>query len=236
VQNLEGWGTLGGNITYINYGDIARTGETPTIIDYFSAYEGAFSLSYGIKLTHNISTGISAKFIYSHLSDVGAGREKGKGTGTSFAVDGGILYNTPIKGLTLGLAVTNLGPNISYIDADQSDPLPRNLAVGFAYKIFDTPYNRLTLVGELNKELIDLNQPKEVELKEAVRNFGLEYWYGTYIALRAGYIYDHYGAISTPTFGAGLQYNVFQMDFAYIPSTKDQVLSNTMRISLTGRF
>ena len=65
---------------------------------------------------------------------------------------------------------------------------------------------------------------------------GIEYWYGTYVALRAGYIYDKAGDIKTATFGAGLQYGLFRFDFAYIPSSEDLALANTMRFSVTGRF
>ncbi len=65
---------------------------------------------------------------------------------------------------------------------------------------------------------------------------GAEYWYGTYVSLRAGYVYDKVGDVKNPTFGAGLQYGLFRFDFAYIPSSKTSALSNTMRFSMTGRF
>lgn len=234
VQHMEGWGTVGANLTFLSLGKNVRTDETGAVKGEFDSYEMAFAFSYGTKLNPSLSTGLSAKIIYSHLSDRGAGMERGKGSGSSFALDMGLLYH--LKRFSLGTAVTNLGPNIAYIDLNQSDPLPRNLAVGFAFRIVDTPFNRLTATFEVNKELVGLDDPMSEEIKEAIENMGIEYWYGTYVSLRAGYIYDKYGDIKTATFGAGLQYSLFRFDFAYIPSSKDLALANTMRFSMTGRF
>ena len=236
VQHMEGWGTVGANLTYLSLGRNVRTDEFGGIKGEFDSFEMAFALSYGTRLSPSLSTGLSAKIIYSHLADQGAGLEKGKGSGSSFALDAGLLYQTFIKRLTLGSALTNLGPNIAYIDLNQSDPLPRNLAVGLAYRIVDTPFNRLTATFEVNKELVGLDDPLSTEIKEAIENMGIEYRYGTYVSLRTGYIYDQVGDIKTATFGAGLQYGLFRFDFAYIPSSKDLALANTMRFSMTGRF
>ena len=236
VQHMEGWGTIGANVTFLSLGKNVRTDEFNTYLGEFDSYEMAFTFSYGTRLSPNMSTGLSAKVIYSRLAEFGAGMEKGKGSGSSFALDAGLLYRTPIRKLTLGAALTNLGPNIAYIDLNQSDPLPRNLAVGLAYKIVDTPFNRLTGTLEVNKELVGLDDPVSEEIEEAILNTGVEYWYGTYVALRAGYVYDKVGDVKNPTFGAGLQYGRFRFDFAYIPSSKTSALSNTMRFSMTGRF
>lgn len=234
VQHMEGWGTIGANLTFLSLGKNVRTDETGAVKGEFDSYEMALAFSYGTKLNPSLSTGLSAKVVYSRLSDQGAGQERGKGSGSSFALDMGLLYH--IKRFSLGTALTNLGPNIAYIDLNQSDPLPRNLAVGFAYRIVDSPFNRLTATFEINKELVGLDDPLSVEFEEAIENMGLEYWYGTYVSLRAGYIYDKFGDIKTATFGAGLQYSAFRFDFAYIPSSKDLALANTMRFSMTGRF
>jgi len=234
VQHTEGWGTIGANLTFLSLGRNVRTDEQGNEKGEFDSYEMAFAFSYGTKLNPSLSTGLSAKIIYSHLSDRGAGMERGKGSGSSFALDMGFLYH--LKRLSLGGALTNLGPNIAYIDLNQSDPLPRNLALGFAYRIVDTPFNRLTATFEVNKELVGLGDPLSQEIDEAIENMGIEYWYGSYVSLRAGYVYDQVGDIKNPTFGAGLQYGIFRFDFAYIPSSKTSALSNTMRFSMTGRF
>ncbi len=231
------WGTLGVNLTFLSYGDIARTTEfSASVIDTFHSFDGALALTYGAPVSSELSIGFTAKLIYSRLADQGAGEELGQGNATAFAVDAGLLYRTPIRKLTFGAAVTNLGPNIAYIDAAQSDPLPRNLAVGFAYDLVKNPYNKLTLVGEMNKMLTDLDDSFGEEIKEAVENVGLEWWYGSFIAGRIGYINDDVGQINTVTLGAGLQYKQIRFDFAYIPSSETVPLANTLRLSLTGRL
>jgi hypothetical protein len=231
------WGTLGFNVTFMSYGSIPRTLEgSSTVVDTFHAFDGALSMTYGTRVSPGLSFGLTAKIIYSRLSPQGSGAEVGTGTATAFAVDAGILYNTPINKLTFGAAITNIGPNIAYIDAAQSDPLPRNVAVGLAYDLLRNPYNKFTLVGEINKRITDLDDGFSEELKEAIQSVGFEYWYGSFIALRAGYRNDDAGSINYFTVGAGLQYNRIRFDFAYIPTSKNVALANTLRISLTGRL
>ncbi|PKK84816.1 MAG: hypothetical protein CVT49_01280 [candidate division Zixibacteria bacterium HGW-Zixibacteria-1] len=263
VQNVEGWGTIGGNITYLTYGKIIRTTETGVEEGDFTAYDVALTLSYGIPLTSSLSGGISAKVIYSHLSELGAAAEKGSGTSTGLALDLGLLYRIDPR-MTLGLALTNLGPDISYIDVSQADPLPRNLAVGLAWKMIQSQYNEVLFTIEANKSLADrdksilqdfrdvvANPQDELkgfianpftigglskEFKGVIINGGIEYKYSSFIAFRAGYIHDEEGEVNTPTLGFGLAYNMFKFDFAYIPSSEDVPLANTMRYSLSVRW
>jgi len=135
--------------------------------------------------------------------------------------------------LTWGLAVTNLGPKMSYIDAAQSDDLPRNLAIGVSYKLLQSDYNRLIVTAEVNKLLVGLDDPSDVELQQTVINGGAEFMYANLFAARAGYIYDQEGDIKTFTVGFGLRLlERMKFDFAYIPSQDDFSLANTLRISL----
>ncbi len=237
VQPIGTLGTVGGNVTFLSYGTIPVTGESSSdITGEINPFDVALTLSYGTRASKSLAVGLSAKIIYSRLSVQGAGREVGEGSGTSFAVEGGMLY-TITRRLRFGAVLTNLGPNMSYIDAAQSDALPRNLAIGFSYKLLDSPYNRLTLVGEINKLLATVNDDFSTEFKEAVENVGLEYWYGSLLALRGGYIYDQKGEIKTPTLGVGLQYKGrYRLDFAYIPSSENLPLANTLRTSLTVKL
>ena len=233
ATGVEGWGTFGGNITYISYGSFQRTLEnSPTVVGEFNSFDLAITGSYGTSLSTKMKAGISAKLIYSRLADQGAGEERGQGTSTGFAVDLGLLYQMSQR-LNLGLAITNIGPKMAYIDAAQSDDLPRNLAVGFAYKLLNSQYNSLLITFEANKLLVGLNDGFSSELKEVVYNGGGEFSYANLIAVRVGYIYDQEGAIKTVTFGAGLRpLDWLKADFAYIPSSDDVALANTLRISL----
>ncbi len=74
------------------------------------------------------------------------------------------------------------------------------------------------------------------ELDKLVHNFGMEYWYSTYFALRAGYYYDKTGKIENPTFGVGLRFGGYGFDFGYTSGEPGHPLTNTMRFSLNMVF
>lgn len=77
------------------------------------------------------------------------------------------------------------------------------------------------------------------ELRELTYSAGLEYWYDQKFAIRAGYFNEHYtkGNRKFFTLGAGLRYNVFGIDLAYlIPTEQRNPLENTLRFTLTFDF
>ena len=102
--------------------------------------------------------------------------------------------------------------------------------------MLNSPYNNLVFALDLNKEIVELGESDQSELTQIIYNAGLEYRYASLISLRGGYTYDEDGEIKTPTLGAGIAFQNFRLDFAYIPSSKDLPLANTLFYSLTGRF
>ena len=76
------------------------------------------------------------------------------------------------------------------------------------------------------------------EMRELNISAGLEYWYANQFALRAGYFHEHNtkGGRKYLTFGSGVKYNVFAIDFSYLISTNNiggtNPLANTMRFTL----
>lgn len=73
------------------------------------------------------------------------------------------------------------------------------------------------------------------EMNEINISTGFEYWYDKQFAFRAGYFYEHKlkGNRKFFTLGAGLKYNIFGLDFAYlIPTQQRHPLENTLRFSL----
>ena len=74
---------------------------------------------------------------------------------------------------------------------------------------------------------------------------GLEYWYDNQFAVRGGYFHESAlkGNRKYMTFGAGLRFNVFGIDAAYLvpayfgsDTPQSNPLKNTWRISLTFDF
>jgi hypothetical protein len=75
------------------------------------------------------------------------------------------------------------------------------------------------------------------ELREINPSIGIEYLYNEVFALRGGYFYEHptKGGRQYFTAGMGLQYNVFNLNFAYlipVGSLQTNPLANTLRFSL----
>ncbi len=81
------------------------------------------------------------------------------------------------------------------------------------------------------------------EIREINYSIGSEYWYNDQFALRAGYFFEHNtkGGRKFFTFGSGVKYNVFVLDFSYLINASQAIngnnpLSNTMRFSMTWNF
>ncbi len=77
------------------------------------------------------------------------------------------------------------------------------------------------------------------ELHEISYSLGAEYWYNQQFAVRTGYFYEHptKGDRQYLTVGAGLKYNVFNLDFAYLLANQQKSpLAQTLRFSLFFNF
>ena len=77
------------------------------------------------------------------------------------------------------------------------------------------------------------------ELREFNYGIGVEYWYDKQFALRGGFFYEDptKGNRKFFTLGAGLRYNVFGLDLAYlIPTDNQNPLENTLRFTLLFNF
>jgi hypothetical protein len=62
-------------------------------------------------------------------------------------------FSAPIEKLDFGFNLQNVGPNIVYMDEDQSDPLPMTFRMGYSYRIFDSEYSKLTVNADMSKIL-----------------------------------------------------------------------------------
>ena len=78
------------------------------------------------------------------------------------------------------------------------------------------------------------------EINEISYAIGIEYVYANQFAVRAGYFDEHStkGNRKYFTIGAGVKYNIFQLDFAYLVPRAGQAnpLANTVRFTLAFEF
>jgi hypothetical protein len=97
----------------------------------------------------------------------------------------------------------------------------------------------VSLVSGMFQSFSDAPGGFKEEMHELTYSVGTEYWYNKQFAIRAGYFYEHKnkGNRKFFTVGAGLKYNVFGLDFAYlIPTDQHNPLENTLRFSLLFDF
>ncbi len=152
---IEEWGTLGGFVNYVSFGQNLQTSADGSEQAKFDAYELVAGLTYATRLSANAGLGVNAKFIYSALSQgVTSSGEKSDGIAASYAVDLGFLQRNlaGLTGLSLGLVMQNMGPAVFYVDQAQSDPIPFTWKLGLAYELIRTPNHRVTLAADANRE------------------------------------------------------------------------------------
>ena len=62
-------------------------------------------------------------------------------------------YSIPVEKLDFGFNFQNIGPNITYINESQADPLPMNWRMGFSYRALESELNKFTFNLDMNKVL-----------------------------------------------------------------------------------
>ncbi len=193
----------------------------------FNVTDVAFSLAWAINLTDNFSIGFNPKVVYQGVW---------KMSDYAFAIDFGVLYNTPFDGITLGMSITNFGSKMSLsgtsavvlydentettgnngripaeLNMEEWD-LPLGFKVGVAYRPFK--------VGDHDVVLsIDASHPNNNY--ESI-NIGGEYTYNDLISIRGGYksmfLRDSEESF---TLGAGIKQTLLanvsiKFDYAYV--------------------
>lgn len=261
----ERGGVIASSIRYFTLGKIEFTDENAIKYGEYNANEFAIDAGYTRKVSENFSAGVALRFIYSNLAanaTVGGFDTK---PGTSVAGDVNMLYTkdltagqTPVN-FRWGLNITNIGAKISYTNSNNRDFIPTNLRTGILVKSALDEYNSIGITADVNKLLVpseggqsektlidgifssfgDAEGGFSEEISEFNLAAGLEYWYNDLFAARAGVFLEdaEKGNRKFITLGAGVKYNVFALDFAYLASLQQaHPLQNTLRFSLSFGF
>lgn len=221
-------GTFGLSLIYLTYGVWDQTNREGDVVGQNTSYEFAVAGYYAIKMTDAASFGVGLKVCHVFLAPASPETGYKKGAGTSFAADFGILGRTGDR-ISYGVALQNLGPNMSFIDKEDAAPLPRTLRGGIAFKpVVGESYSTLVSI-EVTKTLIGLDEifseGKFSEVRrDATINGGVELTFADFVAPRTGYIYDRDGKIKGFTFGFGIKVPVgggLSFDYASVPKAED---------------
>ncbi len=225
---LSASGTLGTTLQLQGQGEIAITTDSPEIERYENlGTNWAWTVSYADTLANGVSAGISGKIIQMKL---------GRHSGRAYAIDFGAQYDLPnfLTPIRIGAAVQNWGTEIAFIDANQSDPLPRKFRLGTAITLYEAGHHDLRLIGDLIAYIDKLKEDDEegvqafldanpnvtrnqlladrgvgrhaFEWRHMQKSVGLEYWLGRLLALRVGYKTEP--AVDRPEFSDHLTYGL----------------------------
>lgn len=181
----------------------------------FDAGDLAVGLSYGRSLTDKFSTGIGMSWIQSTLANYKA---------STVTFDFGTLYDTGFRSFRIGMAIQNIGSDMTFID----DPVkvPTIFRVGMSTRLFDRGGQHLLMAGEFS------HPPDNNERA----NLGTEYSFHDLIFVRGGYFYRFDVERFSTGFGLRVPSALVQetrFDYAY---TELRNLPAVHRISAEFRF
>jgi len=201
-------GSLGFNLTYLSMGDQLSTSDDGTEGEIFSSNMWAAGVVYGTRLSPNLGFGIGFKFFRDNLAPDNVLQDKQGGSGSTFAVDAGVLWKVPSLKSNFAVAVSNLGPNITHVDADQSDPLPRKITFGAAHSIMHSEATSLLFVADMLVPLLSWDDSADdyglgMDFDELEWGAGLEWSYVQSLFIRFGYKKGT-GQIEDMTWGLGM--------------------------------
>jgi len=192
-------------------------------------------LTYAKQLTDRLKIGTNFKYFLEKTTSADLSM-------SSWAIDIGSNFDTGIYGMTLGMCISNLGPDARYagtgLDVQGEDdqqkkteyfPIPLTFRVGIMNDImgasddalFENPTHRVT-------SSIDFVNPLDYKLTP---NLGVEYSFDEMIFVRAG---SHMGHDTAGlTFGFGLSYNNINLDFGWADYA---ILESTWQLGLSFGF
>lgn len=239
------FGDIGFNIKSLSFGNIPLTTEDDpenTSGTFYSPTYVTVSGSYARSLTDAITVGISVKLISEKIDRVSS---------SGFAFDFGVQYDgvVGVKGLNLGLAVQNVGPQMQFsgpglyrqaIDVNGSRPqqyyllnaasfeLPALVKIGLSYNYnVDENFNALVSGSFTNDNLYYDSYNGGLELGYTMSDLKL-FGRGGYSAVPQNSDNNIYGA----TYGVGIAYNLggvnAVLDYGYRSAkyfTANQVVS-----------
>lgn len=241
---------LGFHLAMLDYGTnpVRTTFRPEGTGEFYTANDFVAGLYWAMGITDRVSVGLGAKYFQQSIWHV---------QGSTIGVDLAILFETPIKGLKLGGALSNLGPefglsgrdltriadidgrkdeyfnndNVAIHLATEKYPLPLLFRFGIAYELMFNEKNSLLFASNFNSPSNDVE----------TLDLGLEAKLLNVAYLRAGYrsLFADYAADGL-TLGAGLRYKilgaaVISVDYSW---TDWSILSyvNRFTIGISGYY
>jgi hypothetical protein len=161
TYHVDGVGTFGGNVTFLNLGEIEIRNSEGISQGTYNSYELAVGVSYGYRVSDRLGLGTSLRTIYSKLAP--SNNQGDSGTAATVAGDLSALYRTAPFSLggsqatfSAGANLANMGGRMQYREVKQA--LPMNIRFGYALTVDFDEYNSLTFANDFNKELVNVEE------------------------------------------------------------------------------
>ncbi len=199
-------GTVGLGLNLLDVGSIEGSS-----VKSFTASSFLLRAGWARSIRDDLTVGAGLKVLNEKISDFNS---------SGGTLDGGALF-TPVRGLTIGAAIMNLGTVSAF--EQKKDALPLLVKVAGAYKGLEGDYGML--IGSVDLDYY----PAPASLFNPT--FGAEYWGGRYFALRAGYAVRKTDLSSLVGFAAGIgvRWQSLRIDYAFAPFSS---LGTTHRVAL----
>jgi len=241
VHKINERSVYGFGLNYFTLGNLDLTDGNGASLGSERPSDLSLDFNYGLKLGPRFSMGVGMKYI---RSDLGLNSSDSDiSTINTGAIDVSSYYQSlPVRYgnkqviYRAGVVVKNFGPNVEVSEGGNAQPLPTTIGAGFGTEMLFNLQNSLTL----NLEYEQLMRTEQGGSYDHTYSFGFEYGYDEIFFLRTGYFdeFNPEGSRQYLTFGTGFVSKSIAFDLSYLFNQSDlnNVLDNTLRMSLTFAF
>jgi hypothetical protein len=235
ATNIEGFGTLAAAAKVVSIGDMEET--TDAAPDgtgrIFSPTMSVLSVTYSRIMTYRVQLGVTAKIIHERVFEASA---------SGVAFDIGFMYQPGWRGLSLGLAIKNYGPEMRFSGAGferslgdrQASPkaagfdLPSSFDAGVAYDLMESETGIATVTANFSSN----------NYSQDMWQGGAEYTYKERYSLRAGYNFaDQDRWLYGFSAGGGLIYDIGNSKLCFEYSwTETETFSDNQYFTVKFQF
>ncbi len=205
--DLKEIGRVGAAVEYINYGTFTQADQFGNKTGTFGAGEVAALIGYSNQLDQNFYYGTNIKLIYSKIDDRSS---------SAIAVDLGLHYSLKSQLIDFGLAIMNLGSEMSSYYSTK-EALPLDIVFGVSKEMEHLPLRLSLDFHNLN------NNSSNFGSKLKAFTFGAEFTLSRVLRLRLGYNNQRRSDLTIGSFaglagfnvGLGLVISKYNFDYGF---------------------
>ena len=229
---------VGVHLYYLDSGSMPETNEDGLTGQDFKYTGLTLRVAYTRQMTDRLKLGANFKYLRESTTSADL-------TMSSIGFDIGSNFDTGIAGMTLGMCISNFGPEGRYmgdgldiVDEDVEDtqketqyyPMPLTFRVGIKNDIMSNDQEKSAIYNPNHRVTLSMDaiNPLDYDLYSSM---GMEYAWNEMVFVRSGMHLGHDTA--GLTFGAGVLWNNIALDFAW---ANYGILESTWQAGLSFKF